>query len=241
MTTVWDGHADWWVRRFGGARDPVWSEQILPLAADLLTGRTRVIDLGCGEGQLARHLAGCPDGERGAVVGLDSSPVLLREAAALDRGAALVAADLAALPIADASFDAAVVVLVLEHVAGLADALAEVARVLEPGGRLVLFLNHPLFQAPGAGWVEDHVLAEAYWRVGAYLVESEAEEEVEAGVHLRFHHRPLSVYVNALAGAGLVLEHMLEPAPPPGYLDADPSLAATTSIPRIVVLVARRP
>ena len=43
-------------------------------------------------------------------------------------------------------------------------------------------------------------------------------EEVELGVHIRFVHRPLSRYVNALAEHGLLLERMVEPAPPPGFL-----------------------
>ena len=33
-------------------------------------------------------------------------------------------------------------------------ALAEVGRVLRPGGTFLLFLNHPLLQAPGSGWVD---------------------------------------------------------------------------------------
>lgn len=218
---------------FGAARDPVWAEQILPLARDLLADRTRVLDIGCGEGQVGRHLGP-------GVVGLDACLPLLRAAATASPGTALVAGDVRSLPFAARSFDAAVIVLVLEHVADVAAGLAEAGRVLEGGGRLVVFVNHPLFQAPGAGWVEDHVLGEAYWRVGSYLVETAGEEEVEAGVHLPFHHRPLSVYLNGLAECGLVLEHMLEPAPPPGYLEAHPSLEATTSIPRLAVLVARK-
>lgn len=231
MTLSWDDHADWWVSGFGAGRDPVWAEQILPLAADLLAGRGRVVDLGCGEGQLLRRLAP-------ASVGLDASPLLLRAAAAAGPGSLLVTGDVTALPFADASFGGAAIVLVLEHVEDVGATIGEVSRVLVPGGRLVVFLNHPLFQAPGAGWVEDHVLGEAYWRVGGYLVESVSEEEVEAGVRLPFHHRPLSTYLNCLADAGFVLERMLEPAPPPGYLDADPGLDATTSIPRLAVLVA---
>ena len=45
----------------------------------------------------------------------------------------------------------------------------EVARVLEPGGRFILLLCHPLLQAPGSAWIDDRILGEMYWRVGAYL------------------------------------------------------------------------
>jgi hypothetical protein len=43
-------------------------------------------------------------------------------------------------------------------------------------------------------------------------------EEVELDVHIRFVHRPLSRYVNAMAANGLLIERMVEPAPPPGFL-----------------------
>ena len=66
---------------------------------------------------------------------------------------------------------------------------------------------------------------EQYWRIGPYLVEDETIEEVEKGVFIRFIHRPLSRYVNALADHGLLLERMDEPAPPPGFLALAPEYA----------------
>ena len=72
----------------------------------------------------------------------------------------------------------------------------------------------------------------------------------EAGVHrfafvihpldIRFVHRPLSRYVNALADPGLVVERMLEPAPPAGFLDRAPEYREAATIPRLLVLVTRR-
>ena len=116
----------------------------------------------------------------------------------------------------DGAFDAVVTCLVLEHTDDLDAIVAEVARVLEPDGRFVLFTNHPLFQTPGSGWIDDQVLdpPEQYWRVGEYLTEVVTLEQVDAGV-LPFAHRTLSTYVNALARAGLLLDHMDEPAPRP--------------------------
>ena len=48
-------------------------------------------------------------------------------------------------------------------------------RVLAPGGRFLFFLNHPLLQTPNSGWIDDQVLdpPEQYWRIGPYLVEDE--------------------------------------------------------------------
>ena len=44
------------------------------------------------------------------------------------------------------------------------------------------FLNHPLLQVPGSGWIDDHILEEQYWRVGPYLVEDRSVEEVVRAV-----------------------------------------------------------
>ena len=133
-------------------------------------------------------------------------------------------ADADRLPVADGSFDAVVACLVVEHIDDVDAVLAEVARVLEPGGRFVFFLNHPLLQTPGSGWIDDQIIdpPEQYWRVGPYLDEAETVEEVAAGVHIRFVHRPLSRYVNAMSAVGLTLTEMVEPAPPPGIPGSRP-------------------
>ena len=103
-----------------------------------------------------------------------------------------------ALPCATASFDTVVVCLALEHVDAFETAIDEVARVLEPGGRFVLLLCHPLLQAPGSAWIDDRILDEMYWRVGAYLDERRGFHEVAPGVELLFVHRPLSRYIHAM-------------------------------------------
>src|SRR5439155_997353 len=82
-----------------------------------------------------------------------------------------------ALPFPSGSFDAVVACLVFEHIEAVDEALAEVGRVLKPGGRFLFFLNHPLLQTPGSGWIDDRILDEQYWRIGAYLVEDSGLEE----------------------------------------------------------------
>jgi SAM-dependent methyltransferase len=116
--------------------------------------------------------------------------------------------------------------------------LAEVARVLRPGGRFVLFTNHPLFQTPGSGWIDDQILdpPEQYWRVGEYLTEVTTVERVDADVLLPFAHRTLGHYVNSLAAAGLLVDHLDEPSPPAEFLAQDVRYAAAGTIPRLMVL-----
>ncbi len=235
---LWETHAGWWQDGFTDGVDPEYEEQILPLAANLLEGRRRVLDIGAGEGQISRLAA-----DAGAeVVGID--PTRAQIAVASDRagGPTYARAEAAALPFADEAFDAAVACLVFEHIHDVDDAIAEVARVLEPGGRFAFFLNHPLLQTPNSGWIDDQMLdpPEQYWRIGEYLVEDETIEEVEKGVFIPFIHRPLSRYVNALAENGLMLERMLEPPPPPGFLERAAAYESAASIPRLLVLVTHR-
>jgi SAM-dependent methyltransferase len=234
---LWERHAAWWIEGFTDGADPEYTEQILPLAAAELAGYHRVLDIGCGDGQIARLLAG-----RGAdVVGVDPTWNQLAVAAERAGGPAYARAAAADLPFAPAAFDAAVACLVFEHIDDVDAAIAEVARVLRPGGRFALFLNHPLLQTPGSGWIDDQILdpPEQYWRIGPYLTEGETIEEVELGVHIRFLHRPLSRYVNALADHGLVLERMVEPAPPPGFLERAPEYPDAATIPRLLYLRTR--
>jgi SAM-dependent methyltransferase len=232
----WEEHAGWWIDGFTEGADPEYTEQILPLAAAELAGSRRILDVGCGEGQVSR-LAGLLDGvER--VVGVDPTWNQIRVAAS--RGGATGFARSAAerLPFAGSSFDAVVACLVFEHVAAVDAAIAEVARVLADGGRFCFFLNHPLLQTPASGWIDDHVVdpPEQYWRIGPYLPEADTVEEVEPGVHIRFFHRPLSRYVNALASNGLLVARMEEPAPPPGFLALAPEYPDAATVPRLLYL-----
>lgn len=239
VVDIWERHAAWWQRGYTEGADPEYDEQILPLAAGLLTGRSRILDIGCGEGQIARRAVGV-----GAdfVVGLDRAWNQLSAARDRAGGPDYVRGDASVLPFVTATFDAVVACLVLEHLERFEDACAEVARVLQPGGRFVLLCNHPFTQTIDSGWIDDQILdpPEQYWRVGPYLTEGQSLVEVDHGVSIVFHHRPLSRYVNALADVGLTVEHMIEPAPPPGFMALAPEYEAIATIPRLLVLVTSR-
>jgi SAM-dependent methyltransferase len=233
----WERHAGWWQEGFTDGADPEYEEQILPLAAQWLRGAARVLDVGTGEGQVARLAA-----REGAAVVAGVDPTWAQLTVARERGGGPVYARgaAAALPCRDGAFDAVVACLVFEHIEEYRAAIGEVARVLRPGGRFLFFLNHPLLQTPNSGWIDDHILEEQYWRIGPYLVEDLSQEEVAPGVLLPFIHRPLSRYVNAMADHGLLIERMEEPAPPEGFLERADEYREAATIPRLLFLAARK-
>jgi SAM-dependent methyltransferase len=233
---LWETHAGWWQDGFTDGADPEYEEQILPLTAECLAGARRVLDIGCGEGQVSR-LAVKIGAER--VTGVDPTMAQLVVARERGGGPEYARAEATALPFPDASFDAVVVCLVFEHILDHRAAIAEIARVLEPGGRFLFMLNHPLLQAPNSGWVIDHINDEQYWRVGDYLVEDVDMEELGLGVKLPFVHRPLSQYINAMARNRLLIERMEEPAPPEGFLARAEEYRDAATIPRLLLLLAR--
>ena len=234
---LWERNAGWWQDGFTEGADAEYEEQILPLARECVAGAQRVLDVGTGEGQIARLAV--RDGAA-VVVGVDPTLAQLTVARARGGGVAYVRAGANDLPFPDASFDAVVVCLVFEHIPDHEPAIAELARVLEPGGRFVFFLNHPLLQAPNSGWVIDHILDEQYWRIGPYLVADVTMEELAPGVVLPFVHRPLSQYVNAMARNGLYVERMEEPMPPEGFLARAQEYRDAATIPRLLLMVARK-
>ena len=237
----WEVHAGWWQEHFTDGADPEYEEQIIPLAERHLAGASRVLDVGCGEGQLARRIATPQGGARvPLVVGVDPTEAQLATAGARAGGVEYARAAAERLPFGAATFDAVVVCLMLEHLDPFEPAVHEIGRVLALGGRFVCFLNHPLLQAPESGWIDDHILDEQYWRVGAYLPDHIAIEEVAPGIRLPFMHRPLSRYINVMADCGLLVERMEEPPPPPGFLARAPEYGEAATIPRLLVLRARK-
>jgi SAM-dependent methyltransferase len=235
---IWEDVASWWQQGFTAGADAEYEEQILPLLANHLAGSERVLDVGCGEGQVGRRAAGIPGVT--FVAGIDPTWGQIKVAAERGGGVIVTRAEAAGLPFHDHSFDAAVACLVFEHIAALDESVAEVGRVLAPGGRFVLLLNHPLLQVPGSGWIDDTILEEQYWRIGPYLVEDSRLEEVDKDVWIPFIHRPLSRYINALAAAGMYLTCMEEPAPPPGFLARAEEYQGAATIPRLLVLRAEK-
>ncbi len=142
--------------------ETLWSPVILPPAAALVPSVVRtsdwvVVDVGAGTGALHGTLSAIAPTAR--LVALDLSANMLRMART-HRGATTVLADALALPLADSSADVVILAYVLFHLADPAQALAEAARILRPGGR-VATITWAWERGPCAAAVWDQFLTDA--------------------------------------------------------------------------------
>ncbi len=213
-------------------------ELILPNMVRLLGNikDKRVLDLACGQGLFSRVFA-----DMGArVTGVDAASKLIALAKA-KKGSAIqyFVAPADKIPfVKDASQDAITIILSLQNIENIAGVLKEASRVLKPGGRLFIVLNHPAFRVPKAsswGWdatakalrapVKDakNVPAQKertesygvqYRRVDRYLSESRAEIVMHPGENPKektiSFHRPLQIYAKALEKSGFMIARIEE-------------------------------
>jgi SAM-dependent methyltransferase len=178
---------------------------MLALAGDV-TGR-RVLDAGCGAGPLLAELR-----DRGAEVsGFDPSAGMLELARRrLGPDADLRIADLNdPLPYPDAAFDDVIASLVLHYLEDWAPALAELQRVLEPGGRLLISVDHPF---------AIHAIHRHEGRATNYFQTynwTETWDHTGEPVPMSFWNRPLHAMTDAFTAAGFQLTRISEPLPVP--------------------------
>lgn len=174
----------------------------------------RVLDAGTGTGHYAAWLA-----ERGAaVVGLDASTGMLREARERTHGPTFVHGDLRApLPFPDATFDLVCSQLALDHVADWDHAFAEFARVCRSGGSLVASVDHPfttyfVVEEESADVGNATVQSADYYAVERFeKVWPHADGEGET--RMPVYRRPVSEVTRPLFEAGFVLTALREPEP----------------------------
>lgn len=206
----WDDSAEAWIADMGDKGD-FSRRHVLdaPMLARIRErGFHKALDVGCGEGRFCRILAA----EGIATTGIDPTARLLDAARARDPQGSYLQARAEALPLPDASFDLVVSYLTLIDIDDYAAAIAEMARMLRPGGSL-LIANLNSFSTAG-DWAAEGTAATGYL-IDNYL-DSRAEWQSWNGILIRNWHRPFHLYMQALLQNGLRLVHFDEPAPQGG-------------------------
>jgi SAM-dependent methyltransferase len=226
----WDDSAAAWIADMGEQGDYGRRFVLDPVVRRRLAGRgfRRALDVGCGEGRLCRMLS-----DLGVqTVGLDPTRALLDQARRLDCDGLYVDGVAEALPFEDAGFDLVVSCLSLIDIPDFEAAIAEMARVLAPGGTLFVANLTSFSTARVEAPLVERWVGGSGVRIDRYL-EQRSSWEAWRGIRIVNWHRPLSAYMAAFLGAGLRLVHFDEPAPVGG----DPAKAERyRSVPWYVVM-----
>src|SRR4051812_7592784 len=215
----WDAAAPAYLAEHGrdlGEVDFLWCPEGLREADAHLLGDVagrRVLEVGCGSAPCSRWLRG-----QGAdVVALDLSAGMLARARELNRETGidvpLLQAEAGALPVATDCVDLVCSAFGgLPFVSDVSVALAEVARVLRPGGRFVASVNHPMrWPFPDSPDPEDLRVTSSYFDRRPYV-----ETDGDGTTVYAEHHRTVGDWVRAVVGAGLALDDLIEPEWTPG-------------------------
>jgi ubiquinone/menaquinone biosynthesis C-methylase UbiE len=214
----------------------------------------RGIDIGCGEGHNTRLLA-----RRGALItAIDVSEVFIRYAKQSEEqeplGIQYRVASAVELPFADVTFDFAVGFMSFMDIPETERVLAEVHRVLKPGGFLQFSIEHPCFSTPYRRNLRDSQGRTYALEVGDYFrnqkgevaewLFSAAPPELKKGLRPfktpRFT-RTLSQWFNLLIDTGFVLERVGERRPSAETLQACPKVQGAEVVAYFLHLRARKP
>lgn len=220
----WEANADAWTvlarQGYDVYRDFLNTPAFFAMLPDVR--RLRGLDLGCGEGYNTRLLA-----RRGAcVTAVDISTRFLAYASGLDPAITLCAATASGLPFPARAFDFAAAFMSLMDMADLDRVVAEVYRVIKPGGFFQFSISHPCFDTPHRRNLRDAagqtyaIEVGDYYRATSGQVDewlfSAAPASAKAGLpkfRIPRFTRTLSVWTNTLIDAGFVLERLEEPRP----------------------------
>jgi SAM-dependent methyltransferase len=217
MGNGWESSAQAWIDSMGerGERGDWGREHVLdPVMLERVgSGRFgNALDVGCGEGRFCRMLKAA--GVR--ATGIDPTVQLLETARQRDPGGDYRFGRAEQLEFAASSFDLVISYITLIDIKDFRTAIREMARVLKPGGSL-LIANLTGFTSACAsqGWVKDAEGRSLHFPVDRYLEEFPFWFEWSS-IRIENWHRPLSAYMSAFLEYGLHLRFFSEPGPVSG-------------------------
>ena len=222
-------------QRADNPNDTLEKPVILELIGDI-AGK-HVLDLGCGDAAIGRELL-----QTGATayLGVDGSANMMALAAHTLAG---TSGRVIQHPIEDwhypeTTFDLVLARLVLHYVADLPALYAQIQRTLQPGGRLVFSVEHPVITSSNRGWVSGGVRQD--WLVDNYFDTGRRATDWMGG-RVEKYHRTVEDYFNTLQCAGFVVEHLRESSPQRQHFQDEQIYLRRKRIPLFLFMVGRKP
>ncbi len=211
MKKNWDRSESWYSGCVGEKGHYYHQTVVLPKLVPLLGKMTSLLDLGCGQGVLARHLA-----KEIEYVGIDNSKALINEANRLSKGMFLVSDATKPLELKKRDFDCATFVLSLQNMEDGKGAIQVASDHLKVKGKLVIVLNHPCFRIPRqSDWGIDENKKEQFRKISRYMspleipIQTNPSKGGESETTFSYHH-PLGDYFSWLWHGGFVVDRVEE-------------------------------
>lgn len=211
--TSWEESESWYDKCVGKEGHYYHQSLILKQIDRLLALKPNdsVLDLGCGQGVLARHLPKEID-----YVGIDLSPSLIQQAKQKSKHTFLVADACQILPLEKKDFSAACLILSLQNMEQGEKAIQNAVNHLRPEGKLLLVLNHPCFRIPRqSNWGLDAAKKLQYRRMDSYMssqkipIQTHPSKGERSPMTYSFHH-PLSTYTSWLKNSRCAIKSLEE-------------------------------
>lgn len=249
----WDRNAAAWTQLarqgYDVYRDVVNTPAFLDLLPDV-AGK-HGLDVGCGDGHNTRLIAS----RAASMTGVDVSPKFVALASAVESGICYVAGSAVELPFAAARFDFVTAIMSLMDLPEQELAFSEMFRVLRPGGFLQFSILHPCFNPPHRRLRRTFrprkpyavELGQYFERVDGMVSRwlfSAAPPAAKAGLppfEIPIFHRTLAEWINAVIGAGFVIERMAEPRADEETARRVPAVADTRVVAYFLHLLCRKP
>lgn len=209
--TSWDRAGEWYHKLVGEKGHYYHQHVILPNLLRLLNLQPRdsLLDIGCGQGILARAIP-----KNVTYLGVDASQAMIAHARSEEHNSDhryLVADATQQIPHSSQQFNNAVMMLCLQNINNPVSTLTNTSTALKPSGKLVIILNHPYFRIPRqTSWGIDQVKKLQYRRVDRYLSPLRIPIDIHPGqpTHRLVwdYHYSLSDYSKFLHQSGLSIE-----------------------------------
>lgn len=249
---IWERNAAYWDETIGDG-DDLHRQLVLPAVEGLLrpAAEERMLDIACGNGALARHLAAlgvhvvaCDFAE--TFVARAQSRPAVEVSGSVEYRVVDATHEAELLDLGERTYDAAVCNMALMDMVAIEPLFWSLSRLLKPGGRFVFSITHPCFNHAASHFAsEESIDAEGRrtdhsLRLRDYLAIGPARSAGSGGLPEPQYtfHRPLSDILNSAFNAGLVMDGVAEPAFSPDSTDAGGS--AWSKLPGIPPVFAAR-
>jgi len=207
---------------------------ILELLGDI-AGKS-VLDLGCGDAAIGREFL---QGGAAAYLGIDGSAKMVALATQTLAGTSgrVVQHAIEDWQYPETTFDLVLARLALHYIADLPTLCTKIRQTLQPGGKFVFSVEHPVITSTDRGWTKEGPRQD--WLVDNYF-DSGLRVTEWMGGQIEKYHRTVEDYFNDLQRTGFIVEHLRESSPQRQHFQDEQTYLRRKRIPLFLFLAGRK-